>query len=412
MPEITVKLGDQILQTCKFEGELLRIGRSRENDVVLENLSVSRQHAQIRLYEGRFILTDLNSANGTLVNGVRVTKTEIVDDDLITIGKHKLHFQNSVLADATMHDDSSTQQRTIMVEHRAEAWLEVDSGRLKGREFKITRFETSLGKAPTNDVVLTDDWLLGKKQAIILRKGNHSFEIHDLGGLRRVKINGTAIAERADLKDGDRIEMGGTALIFRSTEGPPKPEGRMPSELGANVTTPPEMPAALAKEPDPEPEVTPNEPFVHDLENESLDLEDGYQSVKITLTSQQSAPIPSGEDEANTTTGANPEAAKAVSQNGDRQRNVFEDTRSTGRRKRKHHQRAAQRLGNPGIAANAEEPGANSVSIKENASPASNALPDEKEIQIWEAALNNASPAIRRQAARMLKKLTGRDYEV
>jgi hypothetical protein len=42
----------------------------------------------------------------------------------------------------------------------------------------------------------------------------------------------------------------------------------------------------------------------------------------------------------------------------------------------------------------------------------SQVVPDEKEIEIWEAALKNASPAIRRQAARTLKKLTGRDYEV
>src|SRR5688572_25640167 len=106
MPELVLKLGDSVLQNFVFDKDVMSIGRSRDNDIVVENLSVSRNHARIRRQAGKYILTDLNSANGTYVNGVRVSKTEIVNDDVIAIGKHKLHFadeqvdEEKLIADA------------------------------------------------------------------------------------------------------------------------------------------------------------------------------------------------------------------------------------------------------------------------------------------------------------------------
>src|SRR5436309_3057222 len=99
MPEIVLKLGDTVLQTIVFDKDIMSVGRSRDNDVVVENLSVSRNHARIRRQNGKYVLTDLNSANGTYVNGVRVSKTEIVDDDVISIGKHRMQFVNKVMSD-------------------------------------------------------------------------------------------------------------------------------------------------------------------------------------------------------------------------------------------------------------------------------------------------------------------------
>ncbi|MCD6385058.1 FHA domain-containing protein, partial [Candidatus Sumerlaeota bacterium] len=90
MTEIIVKLGDNVVHKYFFDKDILNIGRARDNDIVIENLAVSRNHARIRRVEGKYILTDLNSANGTFVNGVRITKTEIMHNDVITIGKHNL----------------------------------------------------------------------------------------------------------------------------------------------------------------------------------------------------------------------------------------------------------------------------------------------------------------------------------
>jgi len=449
MPDITVKLGDQVLQNRRFDGDLLRIGRSRENDIVLENLSVSRDHAQLRFHDGRYILTDLNSANGTLVNGVRITKTEIIDEDVITIGKHKIHFRNRVLDEAIASGEPHDVSKTVMVEPKAEAWLTVESGRLKDREFKLTRFETSLGKAPSNDVVITDDWLLAKKQAVILRKGNNSFEIEDLGGLRKVKINGKPIAEKSPLANGDTVELGGTKLTFRSTATPSIPTGRVPSELPIEPLRSPLERPALARV---------NGSAAPGLNgDESLDIEEGFKSVKITLRPESAppevapplheppaksenppeqisaentpslevtppTPLPATTPKENQSADVLPPAPSKTRNDqpnndqpaeGARQK-VFENETSTSRRRRKHHKRAAMKNetrggGDSPVPAPAE---ASPVSPATATATATTGTPDEKEIKLWENALNNPSPAIKRQAARMLKKLTGKDYDV
>ena len=87
MPEIIVKLGDSIVQKNIFVKESIRIGRVPDNEIVVENLAVSRYHGIIDYEDGRYILTDLDSSNGTFVNGVRIKKTELQDRDVITIGK-------------------------------------------------------------------------------------------------------------------------------------------------------------------------------------------------------------------------------------------------------------------------------------------------------------------------------------
>jgi hypothetical protein len=64
---------------------LLRIGRHIDNDLVIENPSVSRRHAQIRFRYDRFILQDLGSQAGIRVNGKQVTEHVLRDGDVITL---------------------------------------------------------------------------------------------------------------------------------------------------------------------------------------------------------------------------------------------------------------------------------------------------------------------------------------
>ena len=63
MPELIVKLGDNVVQKYFFDKDVLSVGRARDNDIVIENLSVSRNHALVRLFDYNYILTELNSAN-------------------------------------------------------------------------------------------------------------------------------------------------------------------------------------------------------------------------------------------------------------------------------------------------------------------------------------------------------------
>jgi hypothetical protein len=71
------------------ESEVL-IGRHSSCDVVLEDLAVSRRHAQLRFRDGSWILQDLDSTNGTRVNGVAVGRCELRPGDRVVLGDHRL----------------------------------------------------------------------------------------------------------------------------------------------------------------------------------------------------------------------------------------------------------------------------------------------------------------------------------
>ena len=64
------------------------IGRGSDNDIVLDDPATSRRHAHIEYRDGMYVLTDLGSANGTLVNGQRVTVKGLADGESIQIGQN------------------------------------------------------------------------------------------------------------------------------------------------------------------------------------------------------------------------------------------------------------------------------------------------------------------------------------
>jgi FHA domain len=72
--------------------EELVIGRHHECDVVLPSLNVSRRHARLQFRDGRWIVRDLDSTNGTRVNGAAVGRSEVRPGDEITIGSHRLRI--------------------------------------------------------------------------------------------------------------------------------------------------------------------------------------------------------------------------------------------------------------------------------------------------------------------------------
>jgi ABC-type multidrug transport system ATPase subunit/pSer/pThr/pTyr-binding forkhead associated (FHA) protein len=80
--------------------ERLTIGRDASSDVVINHPVVSKRHAQIVKQNGKFILTDLGSTNGTFVNGIKVKRHELHELDRIVIGPSELHFSGESLSHA------------------------------------------------------------------------------------------------------------------------------------------------------------------------------------------------------------------------------------------------------------------------------------------------------------------------
>lgn len=84
---------DDSERTVALASDTVTIGRLADCDVVLKDKGASRKHAQLKLRDGTWTLTDLGSTNGTRLNGQTVQSRELADGDKITIGTTLIEFQ-------------------------------------------------------------------------------------------------------------------------------------------------------------------------------------------------------------------------------------------------------------------------------------------------------------------------------
>lgn len=413
MSEIIVKLGDNVVHKYFFDKDIINIGRARDNDIVIENLAVSRNHARIRRVDGKYILTDLNSANGTFVNGVRITKTEIMHNDVITIGKHNLIFINKPLSDEQIISDAFGADRTMIVDRAPTGVLVITTGKQKNQEFKLTKQETKIGRSANNDIRI-HDWFVSKNHAVIIKQGSNYF-IKDLGSWRGVFVNGQPVKD-TQLKDGDDIKLGATHLTFHlRTEEPLKITGRVPKELayeeyeeemGAVET--PVIESSVAENVSEE-VVRENISVEEELSVgfEKLDEEEEAYEEEIAEEAvvQEEEEIVHMEEEVFTPGEEQPEERVKVEED------ITEDafaTEETGEKEEEEEkEEVAIATPSESLAEKTEE----QEVVEEPAGEIKSEDALRKEIEIWEKALKNKSPVIRREAARQLKKLTGKDYE-
>jgi pSer/pThr/pTyr-binding forkhead associated (FHA) protein len=82
-----------LVREYALDRPVLTVGRHQENDIVIDHMGVSGTHARVTVDGQSVILTDLQSTNGTYVNGHRVTEVELRPNDWISIGKHILTFK-------------------------------------------------------------------------------------------------------------------------------------------------------------------------------------------------------------------------------------------------------------------------------------------------------------------------------
>lgn len=91
--KITIKLKDEILDEFFVTSDVTRIGRSADNDIVLDDNRVSRKHAAIVKEDDGYFVVDKDSGNGTRLNGERIKKQVLKDGDKIGIGESILEVE-------------------------------------------------------------------------------------------------------------------------------------------------------------------------------------------------------------------------------------------------------------------------------------------------------------------------------
>lgn len=497
MPEIIVKLGERVIHRYFFDKDTLSVGRARENDIVIENLSVSRNHVRIKRQDNQYILTDLNSANGTLVNGVRVTKTELFHNDQVTVGKHTLVFLQAEEPSPEMPEVAPTMipsdptsappmpPSPMPAPGDLVGLLVVTKGKQAGQEFPILKPETFIGRAPENEIRL-HDWFVSKKHAVIRREGIR-FVLKDLDSWRGTTVNGSSVRE-TDLQKNDEVVFGTTVLQFRlltaeefQQHHPPgsasrqerireeddewnasSAHNRLPDLRSGEAPPPASVTAAPKPAPAPAPEPAPAvsatavaPPPVDEDEDDGIVL-DSQTSVPSAVEDDEFAPMTEDElaaleSEADLHEGTTEEerdnrraawellAAEKMFETGEddftlgdpedeltaQEKALKSDAsavegltaRSVLKKpdaarvsaEEKEEEEALGGFDGPPAAAAATPSAASSTAV-----PAGNAASGDanrRQVELWEKALRNKSLVIRKNAAKELKKLTGKDYD-
>ena len=92
MLRIILKFNSTVIKELKIDQDEIIIGRDSGNDIQIDNVAVSREHAKIIRGPNYYLIEDLNSTNGTFVNGKKINKKFLKEDDEISIGKHSLQI--------------------------------------------------------------------------------------------------------------------------------------------------------------------------------------------------------------------------------------------------------------------------------------------------------------------------------
>jgi pSer/pThr/pTyr-binding forkhead associated (FHA) protein len=96
MAELFLKFDDRVLQELLLSGGTVTIGRQPDNVFRIDNPAVSGHHAKVYAEGDRYVIEDIESFNGTYVNGQRISKAVLRHGDNATIGKHTIEFRDEV----------------------------------------------------------------------------------------------------------------------------------------------------------------------------------------------------------------------------------------------------------------------------------------------------------------------------
>src|SRR5512145_1543390 len=108
MAKLILSLDGMVLREYPLSKERTTIGRKSHNDIVIDNLAVSGEHAMIMTILNDSFLEDLGSTNGTLVNGQPVKKHFLQNNDVVELGKYKLKYVTEAMAQPAGADFEKT----------------------------------------------------------------------------------------------------------------------------------------------------------------------------------------------------------------------------------------------------------------------------------------------------------------
>jgi pSer/pThr/pTyr-binding forkhead associated (FHA) protein len=190
-----------------LDRSLLAIGRRPYNDIVLDHVTVSGEHALLEKKGEDYELLDTGSSNGSFVNGLRVTRKRLRPGDYVSIGVFQMQLVSNVVVQAPSAEDRDTNNSAKLrkaLEGSKPAQVEYLNGPLKGIRQEVNRSILKIGR--------------GSEVAVIGRRREGYYLTH-LEGLKPSLLNGEALVVGSrNLSHGDLIQLGEIQLRFSEVE--------------------------------------------------------------------------------------------------------------------------------------------------------------------------------------------------
>ena len=219
MGKLVVSLDGVVIKDVQITKDKTTLGRRPYNDIVIDNLAVSGEHAVLQMSGQDVFIEDLNSTNGTYINGKAIKKQLLAHNDTVEIGKYKIKY---------LVEETNEYEKTMIVRPGAAghspynntsampnpsqpvsgmggsvpaASIKVLSGAAAGRAVTLTKVVTTVGKPGV--------------QVASITKRPTGYVLAHVEGAQRPSINGVPLAtETAPLNNGDLIELAGTQMQF------------------------------------------------------------------------------------------------------------------------------------------------------------------------------------------------------
>ncbi len=205
-----------MIKVVPLNKDRMTLGRRPYNDIVVDNLAVSGEHAALQVIGHEYFIEDLNSTNGTFVNEQKIKRQILKNGDTIEIGKYAIKYVqdganplSASMSEADLAIDDSNNEPEVekrqLFENTkfAEAYVAIKilSGASTGKELPLVKVVTTIGKPGEAVVAIT--------------KRPKSYVVAHVEGATRPTLNGVTFGiDAVPLKNGDLFELAGTAMQF------------------------------------------------------------------------------------------------------------------------------------------------------------------------------------------------------
>jgi pSer/pThr/pTyr-binding forkhead associated (FHA) protein len=205
-----IKFEAAFIKEVKLDKPSFALGRKPDNDIVLDNAAVSGHHCKFYESGGTWFVEDLNSTNGTFVNGRKVLKAGLKHGDAVTLVKYTLVYTGDEVPAQAKEVELPPQQKT------PKGSIEVLENPADDRsDFELTALSTYIGKSAQASIPYKSGGLFGggPELAAVITMRPEGFYLNPIKE-GYAKYNGGPLTEKVTLKDDDIIEVGVTKFRF------------------------------------------------------------------------------------------------------------------------------------------------------------------------------------------------------